>query len=636
MAPRLRRYGTALAALTVVAAAAGLLVGESEVVRSAAWTAFGLAALLASLFAVRLLFRLARRLATKALWRVRHRMTALFFFVGVLPISSAALIAAAGLLVVLGPVTVYVSLTDLLHYTDRLRAAAHPLRLQIANSAPAERRRAASSFAARASADFPGLVVLTEFDGVVESHPRLELPRGIPTDAEASPLASIGGTIYLTAESGSAPAGGRVIVAVPFTPGLLTDLLPGLGVLQVPGGAAPVSLTATPSQQYALDLLVRWPVESLVHNWDTGETEQSIYVLQTRPSAVWERILSRQTQLTRSLLPFMAYTLLGFFAASLLVSILIAAWLARTLTRSVNDLYQGTRHVNRGDFRYRIPIRGTDQVSDLARSFNAMTASLERLVEESKRRQYLEAELEIAREVQSQLFPSGPPGVPGIEVLGVCRPASTVSGDFYDYVRLSGGRLAVCFGDVAGKGISAALVMASLHSILRTEAASLHFEDSASMQRSAARAVSRANSQLFEATSPEKFSTLFFGAYDAATGALAYTNAGHLPPVLLRNGSAQPLDIHGMIVGAFRFADYSAGTVQLRRGDLLVAFTDGLTEPENANGEEYGEERLLAAVRAAASKSAKQLIEHVMDEVTAWSGAAGQSDDMTMMVLRKV
>lgn len=636
MARRLGRSRTALAALAALAVAAWLLAGGPDVVRSAGRMALGLATLLAGLFTVRLLFRLAKRLAAKALWRVRHRMTALFFFVGVLPITAAALLAAAGLLVVLGPVTVYVSLTDLLHYTDRLRAAAQPLLQQIANAPPEERRRAARSFAARAAADFPGLLVLTEFNGVVESHPRLELPRGIPDDAATSPLASIGGTMYLTAESRSAPPGGRVVVAVPFTPGLLTDLLPGLGILQVPGGAAPVSLTAAPSQQYALDLLVRWPIESLVHNWDTGQTEQSIYVLETRPSAVWERILSRQTQLTRFLLPVLTYILLGFFAASLLVSILVAAWLARTLTRSVNDLYQGTRHVNRGDFSHRIPIRGTDQVSDLARSFNSMTASLERLVEESKRRQQLEAELEIAREVQSQLFPSGPPGVPGIEVLGVCRPARTVSGDFYDYVRLSGGRLAVCFGDVAGKGISAALVMASLHSILRTEAAALRFEDSDSMQRAAAKAVSRANSQLCEATSPEKFSTLFFGAYDPATGALAYTNAGHLPPVLLRDDSARPLDVHGMIVGAFPFADYSAGTVRLLRGDLLVAFTDGLTEAENEEGEEYGEARLLAAVREAASERPKQLIEHVMGEVSAWGSGAAQPDDMTMLVLRKV
>ena len=177
--------------------------------------------------------------------------------------------------------------------------------------------------------------------------------------------------------------------------------------------------------------------------------------------------------------------------------------------------------------------------------------------------------------------------------------------------------------------------MASLHSIVRTQLSVLRRDERHTLERSAALVVGRANVQLWEGTSPEKFSTLFFGAYDGANGALAYCNAGHLPPLLLRNGSIHPLAVNGMIVGAFPFATYTAETLQLERGDLLVAFTDGLTEPENAAGEEYGEERLRDVLRQSAHMPPQDLIERAMNDVVAWTGKTTLQDDMTMLVVRK-
>jgi sigma-B regulation protein RsbU (phosphoserine phosphatase) len=264
-----------------------------------------------------------------------------------------------------------------------------------------------------------------------------------------------------------------------------------------------------------------------------------------------------------------------------------------------------------------------------------MTSSLERLMEDSKRRQQLEAELEIAREVQGRLFPANVPELAGLELLGVCRPAQSVSGDFFDYLRLEDGRLAISFGDVSGKGISAALVMASLHSILRTQVALLRPDRSQSLERAASLVVEHANSQLCEGTAPDKFSTLFFGAYDPEAGALTYSNAGHLPPLLLRGGEISRLDINGMIVGAFPHAEYSATSLVLKGGDVLVAYTDGVTEPENAQGEEYGEERLRRAICQHADQPLQALIEDVMDGVVQWTGDSTLQDDMTMLVLRK-
>ena len=177
-------------------------------------------------------------------------------------------------------------------------------------------------------------------------------------------------------------------------------------------------------------------------------------------------------------------------------------------------------------------------------------------------------------------------------MLGVCRPARTVSGDFYDYVELARCRLALAFGDVSGKGISAALVMATLHSIVRTQLSVLA-QGNGDLRFSTAEMVTRVNAQLYTGTSLEKFSTLFFGAYDESESVLSYSNAGHLPPVLIRGGEIRRLDVSGMVVGAFPQAAYESSMVELKSGDLFVAFTDGMTEPENPYGEEFGEQRLL-------------------------------------------
>ena len=397
----------------------------------------------------------------------------------------------------------------------------------------------------------------------------------------------------------------------------------------------PVAENGVPPPRHPLDWRIAWPIQSEIVDWEADRIDTAEYVLRTRLSALWTTVFETQPEWTYRLFVIVGFGLLAAFGANVLVSLVIATSLTRTLTRAVNELYVGTKHVHEGDFSYRIPVKGTDQVSDLSRSFNTMTRSIEHLIEESKRRQQLEAEIEIAREVQSRLFPAHAPLLADLEVLGVCRPARSVSGDFFDYVDLGNGRLAISFGDVSGKGISAALVMASLHSIVRAQLALLTTADAERLDRSAALLVERANLQLWEGTAPEKFSTLFFAAYEADSGTLAYSNAGHLPPLLLRAGSVSPLEVNGMIVGAFPQAEYSATNLSLERGDLLVAYTDGLTEPENAAGEEFGEERFQAALRRHAARPPSDLIEGIMNEVIEWTGDLTLQDDMTMLVVRR-
>ena len=612
--------------------------------------------ILGGLLAMHRLMGVAQWAVRKMLWRVRHRMIAVFFFVGVLPISLGTLLVAWGILLVLGPLTTYMITSQFLSYSDRMQAAAEPLLWQLAETPADGRRDIVEDFHEHATKVFPGLLLLSEFDGVSESYPDSALSGKMPSKLlTAAALVRREDALFLATAAEDNSTEGRVVVAIPVTSQLLAELMPGLGVLAVqiaegdesdrgrerftlsPAIASESALerSGIPPPEHPLDWQINWPVQTQLLDWDTNRLDSTTYLLQTRPSALWGRVFAQESEFTMQLFGIVGYGLIAAFGANLLVSLFIATSLTRTLTRAVNDLYVGTKHVNRGDFGYRIPVKGGDQVSDLSRSFNAMTESIQRLIEESKRRLQLEAELEIAREVQARLFPAQAPSLAGLEVLGVCRPARSVSGDFYDYVNLGDNRLAICFGDVSGKGISAALVMASLHSIMRTQLSLLHRDERQDLARAASLVVGRANVQLCEGTAPEKFSTLFFGAYDEASGVLAYCNAGHLPPLLLRNGAIEPLAVNGMIVGAFPFATYSADTLKLKRGDVLVAFTDGLTEPENEAGEEYGEERLMELLRNAAHMPAKELIERVMNDVVAWTGEESLQDDMTMLVVRK-
>ena len=186
----------------------------------------------------------------------------------------------------------------------------------------------------------------------------------------------------------------------------------------------------------------------------------------------------------------------------------------------------------------------------------------------------------------------------------------------------------LAIGDVAGKGISAALLMASLQSSLRAQLA----EGAVSTSQM----VSRVNQQLHASTAPEKFATFCAGTFDETRGVFTYTNAGHLPPLVVRDGSVERLDVNGMVVGAFPAAKYTESQVELKCGDLLVFFTDGISEPENAYGEMFGEDRLAELISRHAHLNEDQIIEAVWKGVHEWSGDGELADDMTLLLARKL
>jgi sigma-B regulation protein RsbU (phosphoserine phosphatase) len=205
-----------------------------------------------------------------------------------------------------------------------------------------------------------------------------------------------------------------------------------------------------------------------------------------------------------------------------------------------------------------------------------------------------------------------------------------------------GPRLALAIGDVAGKGISAALLMATLQSTMRTQLRAGQAQAAGvgngafASSLSPADLVSRLNQQLFAFTPPEKFATFFFALYDDATGLMTYTNAGHLPPILVRRGAATRLEVTGTVVGAFPFSEYTESTIQLEPGDLLACFTDGVTEPENEFVEMFGEDRLTDVILKHATCESDEILAAVMSSVRDWTGSPELQDDMTLLLARRV
>ena len=390
-----------------------------------------------------------------------------------------------------------------------------------------------------------------------------------------------------------------------------------------------------------------------VVDWDTGDKLQPAAIgVQTRVSKIYQRLFAALGDLAPAVefgLLFMAI----FFGVIEMVALAIGTSLTRTVTGTVAQLYDATTHINRGDFKHRIPVKSNDQIAALANSFNSMTASLEKLIEEQKEKQKLENELVIAQEVQAQLFPRQISQLASLEVHGFCRPASTVSGDYYDFLTLDSDRLILAVGDISGKGISAALLMATIHSAVRayslqdipalrepmavgaaTGSAMMVASRLHNLDVSPSALLSLLNHQLYESTPSEKYATLFLGIYNGTERQLTYTNGGHLPPIVMsEDGSVRRLDCGGTVVGLFEHVSYEESSVQLRKGEILLAYSDGVTEPENEFGE-FGEQRLIELVRENRDQPLARISEIVTAAVDDWIGANKQPDDVTLVLAR--
>src|SRR5579871_1474018 len=418
----------------------------------------------------------------------------------------------------------------------------------------------------------------------------------------------------------------------------------------------PASFTVgtTPEATGSFDREITFATPLSVVDWSTGKLEDVGAFLQvtTRPAVLYGHLFAALGEFVRGV----AYILIGvgiFFALIELIALIIGTRMTRTVTAAVAQLHVATRHVDRGDFSHRIPVRSNDQLADLANSFNSMTASIEKLILEQKEKQRLENELSIAQEVQAQLFPRPVSELETLEVHGFCRPARTVSGDYYDFLTASSHKMILAVGDISGKGISAALLMATIHSAVRAYSVESLPQMREAVAVGAVAGTGRMmatwpegievspgallgllNHQLYDSTPAEKYATLFLGIYDGRSHRLTYSNGGHLPPILIgENGSARKLEAGGTVVGLFDKMSYDEGTIEMKPGEILVAYSDGVTEPENEFGE-FGEQRLIEMVTEHRLLPLAQISQNVTLAVDDWIGDKEQPDDVTLVLAR--
>jgi len=674
--PRTRWGRTALwsGGLSLLLVTLTLLTGSRSGSTLHGWATF--ATLVFAVCATLLSFRWARQ---HVMWRLRHRLIITYIFIGVIPIVLLLMMVSLGSYILTGHFATYVAIADLQSQLQHLRAGNDSLAAQLHALSPARKldQRVIAQLATISDEDFPnrsvtvwqgddGFTVPREAALIKDLH--ATAPNAIKGDF--SGFVNDGDSLYLRAVKHFEQNGKRltVISSVPITPEVLQSATSSLGSVTLippdahgnlevpPPGAKPASykrviagLVPPPANRF--DPTFRFFTLFSSVDWNTGKPQDCAIGIVTRPSTIYGTLFAALGDKTKLLLYAMLAIaiLLGLVE---LVALYIGIRLTRSMTFAVSELYDATEHVNRGDLTHRIQVRGTDQLAALEQSFNSMSESLVNLVAEQKQKQRMESELAFAYEVQDLLFPHKFTELPSLDVFGLCRPARSVSGDYYDFIPVGDDRLVLAVGDISGKGISAALLMATVHAFVRAyslepdlvsaPAASgvgqLHsssWGDAATQVRpSPGTLLTTLNYQLFRCTPPEKYATMFLAFYDATSRELSYCNAGHLPPILItRDGAVSRLDTAGMVVGLFDGETYGETTMALHPGDLFVAFSDGITEPEN-NSEEFGEERLIALIQQHRNQPLVEIAQAITDAVLQWIGTAEQPDDITVVLAR--
>jgi len=644
-----------------------------------------------------------RWLRSQLLWRLRNRLIVTYVFIGVIPVFLLVMISLITLYLLAGQFASFVVTSDITTHLHSMEAAnraiAHHLAAHISGSGKLDagvlgharphrpewsRRQVCVWYRNQPKPDCVGpeggagfaspSFITGDFRDIVRDH----------------------GTLYLRTATVLAPESLRVILSEPLDKDFVEKIAGDLGLIAVYGSQSPAtdphasspaaaqqsaskpylafengkqreqtfSAGTIPPASSTLDREITFPIPLQVVDWATGERQRAgaLAEVETRPSVLYARLFAALGDYAKGV-EYILLSIAIVFAIIELLALFVGTKLTRSITSAVDQLYEATKHINRADFSHRIPVQSNDQLATLANSFNSMTTSIEKLVQEQKEKQRLEGELAIAQEVQAQLYPKLITQLENLEVHGFCRPARTVSGDYYDFLGLNSDKLMLAVGDISGKGISAALLMATIHSAVRAysiedrsvlrdlklrepalrETAAVGAAGGSGLiltaelrwtEASPAALLTLLNHQLYESTPEAKYATLFLGIYDGETRRLTYSNGGHLPPILIsEDGSSQLLSCGGTVVGLFDNLSFPEATVQLRRGDVLVAYSDGVTEPENDYGE-FGEERLIQLVRENRHLPLERITEIVTVAVDDWIGDNEQPDDVTLVLAR--
>ena len=644
--------------------------------------------------AILLFLLFVRWLRNDLMWRLRNRLIVTYVFMAVVPILLLVAMAAIASYIFAGQFATFIVTGDIKSELKSLEASNNALAEALATQLQRGRQPDAASFVTTEGKQTGHQVAAWYGDKVLlrAATPALGSPPPAFVKGGFSNLVRDHGQLYLRAVARLPVSGDQLTVmsSEPLSASLLQNIAADLGEIslyvgdinlaepEVPAASQkagdstdsslnvgvngvqiggekvqPTSVGKVPPPTGRLDREVHFFTTVSLVNWQGKDRDSTaILVVGTRSSRLYDQLFSTLGKFASGWATLLGAIALSFILIEL-VALLIGIRLTRTITRSVAQLYVATQHVNRGDFSHRIEVSARDQLAALEGSFNSMTDSIRRLLAEQKEKQRMENELAIAQEVQAQLFPKEISQLESLELHGFCRPARTVSGDYYDFLPQPPDRLTIAVGDVSGKGISAALLMATIHSALRAYALEpvpmAAFPVAVGAQVNSFRGrdlnspgalvppailVGLLNRRLYESTPAEKYATLFVGNYDGSLRQLTYTNAGHLPPVLIgHDGEVRRLDCGGTVVGLFDDLSFEESSIELQQGDLFLAFSDGITEPENDFGE-FGEERLIGLVRDHRHQPLPRITEIVTAAVDDWIGGREQPDDLTLVLAR--
>jgi len=643
------------------------------------------------------LILLVRWVFRSLLWRVRNRLIVTYLLVGLAPVTLFATLAAVAAYLFAGQFATFAANSELTRQEQHLVSENRAFTLHIAHVIAVNPKAALVVMPeleeASASEVVPGSLSTRAF---VDGHAveirglnaraatrRLPGPDGPVRGELYTPIWALDGThgmsysglavddgkLYLRAVDTALASGHPVTVvsSLPVTGTLLDQMAKSLGrisLLQVfefdddtnqssqqtreplgrhdPREVESVSGGELPKPLSFYDRAVFFSAPIPVTDWRTGHVVSGMLLsVVSRPTLLYQRLVANSVKVA-SIVRNGLITLAVLFGLLELLALSAAIGLSQTITRSIQDLYQATRAIDAGNFDHRIVVKRRDQLAALSTSFNTMAASLGHLLEQQREKERLQTELAIAQEVQNSLLPQGQIRLPMLEVHGFSRPARSVSGDYYDFLLTGPMQLCLALGDISGKGISAALLMASLHSAVRA----YRFGESGpgpellygetNLLASPALMLERLNRHLYMSTQPEKYATLFLAHYDGASSSLTYSTGGQLPPlVLCHSGEVKRLDCGGSVVGLLDGMTYEQATVKLMPGDIVIIYSDGVTEPENEFGD-FGEDRLLELVRRNRSHSLEDISNTVMQSLRAWIGDQEQPDDITLVLARQL
>src|SRR5687768_3363291 len=641
--------------------------------------------------------RLAVFAKPRLLWRVRRKLILSYVFVGVVPaLLVITFFLLAGLILAFN-VSSYLVQSRLRNLTDQARFLAQTVQLEVQRSAtPDAIAEALERRQATTESRYPYLsLTIVPAQGLTcktEGAAALRAPRPLPSTlpvvagpwAHLPPPATLPKWIGCDGFSGliaySVPGANNgddtlethlimravalpetaaptwaVILDMPMTMAIEQRIREetgirigeisanlGRGVLPAPGRAIEERPVENDDGPVLSLRQARWVVFLDHVEWASGEPESASVQILINIFEIYDRIsVVSPTGLGQmnfgQLLLFVLAVVGVLFLIIQFVALVIGFVLARQITGAVHDLFTGTQHVRAGDFGHQIPVRARDQLGELAESFNLMTGEVTTLLGEMAEKGRLEQEMFAAREIQQKLLPSGSPNMKGLAVTAFLQPAREVAGDYYDFLPITDSMMGMLIADVAGKGLAAGLYMAQLKVIVQS-LARLHHEPKTFLI-----ALNKIVSANLDGKS---FITMSYGVIDVERREMTFARAGHCP--LIHVPANQPAGMRkakllvpdGLVVG-LQIDDgtmfdsiLQEQTIALAPGDLVVWFTDGISETMNEAFDCFGENRLAQVVEQYAHLPFDQLRSYILAELRAFAGAADQHDDMTMILMK--